>query len=151
MLKNARRNIAKFIIKLWSAYPTQDDVSLWEVFNQNEYQHGSQEDQNKLKLKSAQFRYDYEATNCFFERYFPNFYMSQLKGKKVFDLGCFTGGRAVYWSERYRFQSICGIDINPIFAEAGKLFAKKKNITAYFLSDNRRIPSFDFRQFLCHH
>ncbi len=116
ILKNIRKNIAKFIMKLWPAHPTQDDVSLWEVFNQNEYQHGSKEYQNKLKLKSAQFRYDDKATTCFFERYFPSFDMSQLKGKKVFDLGCFTGGRAVYWSERYGLQRIYGIDINPIFA-----------------------------------
>jgi SAM-dependent methyltransferase len=56
-----------------------------------------------------------------------------LGGKKVFDLGCFTGGRAVYWAEKYGFKEISGVDINPIFARAGKLFAKKKNIQANFL------------------
>ncbi len=132
-VKKIRKNFAKFIMKLWPAYPYKNDVSLGEVFNQNEYLQGSQEYKNELKLDSAQFRYDYEANTCFFERYFPTADIRNLEGKKVLDLGSFTGGRAVYWSEKYGFQRIYGIDVHPIFAQAGRLLAKKKNITATFL------------------
>ena len=56
----------------------------------------------------------------------------ELRGKSVLDLGCFTGGRIVYWKERYEFGETKGIDINPVFEEAGRLFAKKKNIDIAF-------------------
>ncbi len=120
-------------MKIWPAYPHKNDLSLWEIFNQKEYQSGSQDFQKEVKLNSAQFRYEYESEISFFDKYFPHVNPTELSGKRIFDLGSFTGGRAVYWAERYGFHEIYGIDISRIFAQAGQLFATKKNIQANFL------------------
>jgi SAM-dependent methyltransferase len=119
-------------MEMFPNYPAKDDLSLWEIFRQDEYTQASAEKQNRIKLESAQFTYDYENHICFFDKYFPNISSNEFRNKTILDLGSFTGGRLVYWMERYNFMEGRGIDINPIFAEAGNQFSKKKNVNAIF-------------------
>jgi len=51
----------------------------------------------------------------------------------MLDLGCFSGGRMTHWVERYNLTEGHGIDVDPVYAEAGNDFAKSKNINAKFV------------------
>ena len=119
-------------MRICPAYPEKNDMARKEIFDQKEYKEMPQEEKDRIKLQSAQFRYDYENLMCFFDKYFPNFNTNEFNNKSVLDLGSFTGGRLVYWAEKYQFGEAYGIDISPVFAEAGNLFAKHKGINAHF-------------------
>ena len=47
-------------------------------------------------------------------------------GKKVLNLGCWCGGRAVSFAEKWNVESMHGIDVNKYFIEAAKLFSSKR-------------------------
>jgi len=133
MLHNMSKSLAKTLMEMYPNIPEKNDLSLNEIFRQDEYIQASEEEQNRIKLSSAQFRYDYEKRRGFFDVYFPNIYRSnEFHKKSILDLGSFTGGRLVQWVERYNFSEARGIDINPIFAEAGNMFAKEKGVNATF-------------------
>lgn len=65
-----------------------------------------------------------------FDHYFGH--ELELAGKSVLDLGCYCGGRAVAWAERYKLARISGIDVSPAMAEAGNCFAARRGIDAAF-------------------
>jgi len=69
-----------------------------------------------------------------FPTYFPKFDTRELRGAEVLDLGCFTGGRAVYWVEKYGIRKPRGMDINPIFARTAMDFAENRGVEAEFLT-----------------
>lgn len=119
-------------MKAFPAYLSKNDYSLSEIFLQEEYTNANPEKKNEIKIKSAQFRYDYETEHCLIERKFLWIRTNELHGKSVLDLGCFTGGRLVYWKERYKFGETKGIDIEHIYEEAGRLFAKKQKVDIEF-------------------
>jgi len=64
--------------------------------------------------------------------YFPQISSNEFHKKSILDVGGFTGGRLVQRAKRYNFSEVRGIDINPIFAEADKAFAKEKGINVTF-------------------
>jgi SAM-dependent methyltransferase len=132
MLHNISKALAKKLMEIFPDYPTKDNLSLWEIFRHDEYTQASTEKQNRIKQQSAQYTYDYENHICFFDKYFPNVSSNELHKKTILDLGSFTGGRLVYWMERYDFYEGRGVDINPIFAEAGNSFAKDRDVNAIF-------------------
>jgi ubiquinone/menaquinone biosynthesis C-methylase UbiE len=65
-----------------------------------------------------------------FDRYFGH--ELKLSGQRVFDLGCYCGGRAVAWAERYDLAHVAGIDIHPAMAGAGNRFAAAHHVLAEF-------------------
>lgn len=132
MLHNMSKSLAKTLMKTWPNYPKEDDLSLWETFRHKRYTQSSIEIQNRIKLQSAQLRYEEEKQTSFFVKYFSHISSNEFRKKSILDLGCFTGGRIVYWVERYGFDEARGIDINPIFAEGGELFARSKGVKASF-------------------
>ena len=152
LLYNFLVMMIKLVKKLMLLYPNRpllDDFALWEVFRHHSYVSGSIEEQNKIKYSSSKCAYDYENEINFFDKYFPNFSTEELNQKTILDLGCFTGGRVVNWAEKYGTSSADGIDINPIFAESGAIFAKKKGVNANFATGfGENLPyesnSFDF-------
>lgn len=132
MLPNITKSLAIALMEMYPNYPADDDISLWEIFRHDGYAQASEEEQNKIKLSSARFRYDYENQRGFFDVYFPYISSNEFHNKSILDLGSFTGGRLVQWVERYKLSEANGIDINPIFAEAGNMFAKEKGVNATF-------------------
>lgn len=108
--------------------PRPGDFSTWQVFQQEDYLNATPEEQDAMKVQSAQWRYDYEGDMGFFDTYYPHFDTGQFAGQDVLDLGCFTCGRLVAWAEKYHFNLAAGIDIDPVFEDAGKLFAESKGI-----------------------
>ena len=132
MLHKISKSLAKTLMEIYPNYPATDDLSLTEIFRQDRYISASEEEQNIIKKSSAQFRYEYENQKGFFDKYFPDISSNEFNNKTILDLGCFTGGRLVQWVERYKFAEAWGIDINPVFAEAGNMFAKEKGVNATF-------------------
>ena len=127
------RSLAKALMKIWPNHPKEDNLNLQEIFNHESYTHAPIEKQRRIQLQSAQFRYEYEKeVYCFLEKYFPNIPPGDFHNKSILDLGSFTGGRLVYWVERYGFREARGIDVDPIYAEAGELFARSKGVNARF-------------------
>jgi SAM-dependent methyltransferase len=121
----AAARIARRIMNLAPSEPSPDDLSLWEVFRHEHYTKARPEEQARLQLASSRWRYEYEMQSDSLQRYFPTA-LDALPGARVLDLGCFTGGRLVAWAEKYSFLTATGIDINPIFAEAGRRFADER-------------------------
>jgi 2-polyprenyl-3-methyl-5-hydroxy-6-metoxy-1,4-benzoquinol methylase len=123
---------AELLMRMFPAAPTRGRIDLAEVFCMAEYRCGTPDDRRRLQLQSAEYRYQYESELCFLEKYFPQVPQDQLRGKRVLDLGCFTGGRLVHWTERYGFATATGIDIEPVYAQAGRRFARARGIQANF-------------------
>jgi ubiquinone/menaquinone biosynthesis C-methylase UbiE len=124
---------ARRVMRLAAAEPSENDLTLFEVFHTDTYLNGSPRNRERLQLASAQLRYDEERKQNFFATFFPDFDPRQLEGSTLLDLGCFTGGRLVAWAEMFGIADPVGIDISPIFAEAGEKFAQSRGINARFL------------------
>ncbi len=124
-------SLAKTLMACWPSSMKSDDLALGEVFCHASYTQSSPEDQDRIKLQSAAYRYEYEEQACSIDRYFP-LIGPELEGKSVLDLGCFTGGRLVFWKKRYKLAKATGIDIVPAYIEAAQLFAQRKKVEAEF-------------------
>lgn len=133
MVRDMSKSLAKAIMKIWPNHPKEDSLNLQEIFNHDSYTQAPIEKQHRIKLQSSQFRYEYEKQNyCLFEKYFPSLSPDDFHNKSILDLGSFTGGRLVYWVERYGFGEARGIDVDPVYAEAASLFAESKGVNASF-------------------
>jgi len=114
------------------AYPSQNDPHLWEVFKTDYYLNGSDALQKKVRYLSSLASYEYEQDkkNSWLEKYFfPRITDTELAGKVLLDLGCFTGGRITAWTERYKLKLGLGLDINPVFKIASEEFAASRGIS----------------------
>ena len=125
----------KFLMKAFPNFPSENDFENWEVFNHDNYLKSSEENKKEIRRATCLARYNIEKEKKYswMENYF--FYdlsSSQLENKTLLDVGCFTGGRLLAWSENYKLKKSYGIDINPIFKTAAEEFAKEKNIDADF-------------------
>jgi len=128
MLEKVSKSLAVNIIKLYPSYPNENDLRISEIFRHDNYTRVSIEQQNQIKLNSAMFRYNQEKQKSFFDIFFPYMQFNEFYDKKILDLGCFTGGKLVFWMQRYGFREGRGIDISPVFADAGNIFAKKMGV-----------------------
>ena len=149
MANTVPRRLARMLMRLLPSYPSEHDLSRCEIFQHDDYVKALVEKQKQIQLASAQYRYDYEKGRGFFNTYFPHTSPEAFQEKSILDLGCFTGGRMVQWVERYNFLGARGIDVNPIYAEAGNAFAEEKGVDAVFdtgVAENMPYPSdsFDF-------
>ena len=127
--------LAKLAIQARETEPvfSMDSVgTLQEVFNREEFVHGSGADKQRIMLASAQCKYRSE-TEYPWDSYFGFGLAPLLAGKKALDLGCFTGGRTIAWLERYKLLHITGIDVKEVFIEAANEFAASRQSSADFL------------------
>lgn len=133
--------LAKGMMKLAPRYGDPSDLHLQEIFEHDVYRKADPEEQLRIRLRSSQFTYDYEGELGFFDHYFPSVKPEEFAGCKMLDLGCFSGGRMTHWVERYKLSEGHGIDVDPVYAEAGNDFAKSKNINAKFVHGvGERLP-----------
>lgn len=130
MLDRPFEHVAKALMKAFPAEPAEDDLGLWEIFRQERYTAASPAEQDRIKLRSARFRYDEEARGSYLDRHFSSVAPDEYRGASVLDLGCFTGGRLLCWAERYGFGRAAGVDRLPLFIEAGELLARELGIDA---------------------
>lgn len=123
--------ICKSLMKFFPAFPLSDDPHLWEVFKTVRYLKGSALVQRDIRHSSSHGNFQLEqdiSTSWLANYFFPRIKPDELKDKTLLDLGCFTGGRLCSWYETYQLQMGIGIDINPIFQQAGEEFAQLKGI-----------------------
>jgi len=106
-------------MKLFENVPTSGSFSLAEIFRHESFTKASKEEQESIMLKSSEFRYLYEFQYPF-DSFFGLNLASLLREQVVLDLGCFTGGRAVAWAERYKLKKIYGVDVHEVYIEAAK-------------------------------
>jgi len=133
MFLRAQTAAAKAVMKAFPRYGRIDDLHLQEVFNHDIYTQATAERQYEIQIESAQFTYDYEKyAISTFDHYFPFIDTAALRGGTALDLGSFSGGRMVYWAERYGFRDARGIDVETVYAEAGNRFAATKGVNAQF-------------------
>ena len=146
------KSIAKILIRAFPSQPDLNNFHNWQVFNHVSYRQGSETEKRDIRRRSslAGYAYEQQAADSWLQRYFfPAVNNDQLRGASLLDLGCFTGGRLVAWAEQYSLGSVCGLDINPLFAEAASEFAKEKGVAAKFATGfGEALPyadnSFDF-------
>lgn len=115
---------AKALMRAWRPAPAPDDH--WR-----NYQTSIESERRAIRLASARYRYNYERETCYFDHYFPRFDTAAFVGKRLLDLGCFTGGRLVYWIQRYGLVGT-GVDIEERLALGGREFAEETGILATF-------------------
>ena len=126
------KTAAKTLMRAFPSAPKPGDLSLQEVFDQPLYLDAPRAEQDAIKLRSARFRYELEASMSWVDKWFASVPEAEFVGRSVLDLGCFTGGRLVYWKERYGFDDVRGIDIREVYAEAAALFAAERGVAAEF-------------------
>lgn len=130
-------------MSLWPSIPSESDSSLNEIFRHPRYRDATPADKRRIMLESAEWRYRYDTEMPFFDIYFPGLDPAPyLTDKNVLDFGCFTGGRALRWAEKYRIRKLFGTDINPIYLEAAALFAESRGVPCEYqiLDDQKCIP-----------
>lgn len=120
-----------------AAEPSADDLSLNEIFRHDVYIKADPKRQAEIRRASSQHRYEEEMTKPFWQTYFSRYSLNDnhvdschdfvwhLKGKKVFDFGCFTGGRGVQWAKQYGIAKLYGSDIDAVYIQAATEFASK--------------------------
>ncbi len=134
--------LAKRVMRLAEVHPPdpRDAVGgLSEVFRHPVLTDGSQAERERIMRASSESRYEDE--NAF---PWDNYFGCSVKpwvGGDVLDLGCFTGGRAVAWWERYEPRTIAGVDVDEAFIEAARAFAAARGVPADFrVGFGERIP-----------
>lgn len=126
-----KRAIIEKLMRKYEVVPSPEDYSLGEIFSHNSFTHASPEEKERIMLKSSEMIYANEIEHPF-DRFFEVQLREYLEGKTVLDLGCFTGGRAMAWFERYRLEKVFGIDVRGVDVMAARNFSDKKNATAGF-------------------
>lgn len=123
--------ICKSLMKCFPSFPKLDDPHLWEVFKTGHYLKGSAEVQRGMRHSSslASYQFEQDVSTSWLAKYFSTrINPSELKGKVLLDLGCFTGGRLCSWVETYQLERGIGVDINPLFKQAGEEFAQSRGL-----------------------
>lgn len=135
--------IAKFLMKMLKSFPVSPEIDIDdinEVFRHPIFVNGSKSKRYEIMLKSSENRYNSEL-NYAWDHYFGIDLRPLLKGRVALDLGCFTGGRGVAWSERYKLNYLAGIDIKQEYIDAATEFSRLKIIRSDFmLSKGESLP-----------
>ena len=127
-----KKAIIKRLMKLCERVPSPDTHSLSKIFYHPSFTEASEQERQRIMLDSSEYRYLYEFQHPF-DLLFGLDLTPLLQGTVALDFGCFTGGRAVAWAERYQLDKIYGIDIRDIYIEAAQNFARRKGVKAEFV------------------
>jgi ubiquinone/menaquinone biosynthesis C-methylase UbiE len=135
--------LAKRVMKLMPRHPSMDDLALAQVFRTPRFLEGGPAERLALMEASARYREAHEEALPF-ERHFDRPLRPYLEGKRVLDLGCFTGGRTVAWHQRYGVGRSYGVDVEPLFVQAAQHWAAVRGVDAEFvLAGGERLPFAD--------
>lgn len=132
-LNKVKRAIIIRLMKLFERVPPRNDYHLSQIFKQKIFTDASQRERQEIMLKMSQHKYLSEYKKYQFDHFFGMDLFPLLYRKEVLDLGCFVGGRAVAWAERYQLDKLYGIDIEDNYIEAANIFAKKMKVKAEFV------------------
>lgn len=129
-----RRRILKRIMtaKRWAVEPRVGDLELKETFDHEIYREASEEKRRALRLASAELRCKAEFQRPL-DRFFGIDLLPLLEGGTLLDIGCFTGGKAAAYAERFRLRKVYGVDVYEDHVLAAKEFADTRGINAEFI------------------
>lgn len=124
------------LMNLLPSKPTYDIIHpRSETINHKDFIDVNEEEKKKILFEMARSHYLKDQMKPF-DLYFLGYSLKKLlSGKKVLDLGCWCGGEAVSFAERWNVKSMYGIDVNEHFIRAAMLFSssrKNKNINYNF-------------------
>lgn len=119
--------LAKYFMNRSSAEPKfNEDMPFSENIKHNSYINGTEEKRKEMLLKMAAAQYKDEQ-ELPIDVYFPGYnFKSLLKDKTIFDMGCFCGGKAVAYGERWDAKAVHGMDITDDFIKAADLFVETR-------------------------
>ncbi len=140
--------LAKRLMLLAPSFPSDRDESLNEVFRHPRFLNSTPEEKRAAMLASARWREREEEAKPFFQTYFPGLDpAAYIRGKSLFDFGCFTGGRGIAWGLKYGAAEVGGSDINPVYIEAASLRAAEAGLRHEYrvLGEGGRLPFPDAR------
>ncbi len=103
-----------------------------EIFKTAEFLQGTPERRREIMLRSSQWRDEREKQGDRFAKAMGVDLRPYLEGKRVLDLGCFTGGKVVCWAERYGIAKAYGLDVDDVFTDAARAFADLHGVDADF-------------------
>jgi len=118
-------------MQLRERFPDQKTSLGHEVFDHTLFSHGTPAQRQEIMHRLSSSRYELERRNPF-ESYFGLDLTPFLKGSTVLDLGCFAGGAAIAWMERYGIERMYGVDVRDIYVQAAQRFAVSKKVNAHF-------------------
>lgn len=110
--------------------PRDEVGGMSEVFHHPVFIEGSEAECQRIMRGSSESRYRDEIAFPW-DNYFGRSVAPWVSGD-VLDLGCFTGGRAIAWWDRYQPKSIAGIDVDSHYIEAATRFAAVRGVPATF-------------------
>jgi ubiquinone/menaquinone biosynthesis C-methylase UbiE len=135
-----KNRLIKRLMRLRERVPPVDDYHLNEIFRQKAFTEATLEERHRIMSESSRRAYQHEVENPF-DAFFGRDLHPLLRDSTTLDLGCFTGGRAVAWSERYGMKKVHGVDISPVYIEAATRFAQAKGVEAEFVhARGERLP-----------
>ncbi|MBW3654760.1 MAG: class I SAM-dependent methyltransferase [Gemmatimonadetes bacterium] len=123
--------LAKRTMRLMERHPAESDLALAQVFRTERFRNAAPEERLAIMEASSRYREEYEDVLPF-ERHFDRDLRPYIEGKRMLDLGCFTGGRSVAWHKRFGARKTYGVDIDPVFVEAARHWAAVRNVDAEF-------------------
>jgi 2-polyprenyl-3-methyl-5-hydroxy-6-metoxy-1,4-benzoquinol methylase len=139
MIKSVR--LAKWWMTRWESTPSEDDLRLNETFRHPSFTQSDPETQQRIMRASSELPYHHDQRHPSLERHFSIDLRPLLAGKRVLDIGCYTGGRSVALAQYYGFAELSGIDIAPIYIKAARSFADSHGIAAEFrLARGEELP-----------
>ena len=128
-------DVAKWVMRLREQRPPPPEETigdLAEVFDHAMFVGGTEDTRRAIMWESSRTKFEREVAEPW-DAYFGIDLVPLLRGARVLDLGCFTGGRSVAWAERYGCAALVGIDVAPHFAAAARQFATARGAPARFL------------------
>lgn len=140
------KSFAKFLMKLVEVTPNLSIESaglLNEIFRSDLYRDATEATQREIQLKCARAKYHDEAAYSW-ANYFGMPIEPILRNTVCLDLGSFTGGRGIFWAERYKIKKLYGVDIDETYIAAAKLLAHEKKVdTDFRVSRGEKLPFVD--------
>lgn len=126
--------LARSAMRIFERFPrfeANDRCELSEIFDHPIYKNADDDLRRSIMMRSAESKYTSE-NEYPWDNYFGVDLRPMLDGKKLLDLGCFTGGRSIAWYERYAAKRITGIDVRDEFIEAAGNFSSSRDANAEF-------------------
>ncbi len=126
--------------KRWALEPRVGDLELKETFDHEIYREASEDERRALRHASSELRYKAELQRPL-DRFFGIDLVPLLEGGELLDVGCFTGGKAAAYAERFQLRKAYGVDVYRDHVIAAQEFADARGIDAEFIySPGEELP-----------
>jgi len=113
-------------------YVAADDISYDYYFEASHLAKLSAAEIQNAMFRAAHQRYLKEIEDSFLELMFGANVEKCLRGFRVLDFGCYFGGTAIAWEQKYGTKSMAGFDVSQIYADGANAYAGHVKSSAVF-------------------